>query len=463
MTTRDGSPGDPPEGHGPHGGPLVTVNGGFVEISVFETRVPPRFRLYFFDGRKQPVAPPPGGAEIETGRPDGRRQSFAFQIGAGFLESLSDIPEPHEFRVVLALGVGAARHTYETRFTEEGHAHEPGHAHEHGPHAHGGHGHAAGHGHTHGIVDPSISTTARGLWAVKWSFVALLATALLQLAVVILSNSVALLADMIHNLGDAATAIPLGIAFLFARRPPSRRFTFGFGRVEDLAGLAVVLTITASAVVAAYEAIQRLLHPQSVSYLGAIVAASIVGFVGNEAVAIFRIRVGKQIGSAALIADGYHARTDGWTSLAVLVGAAGVHFGYPLADPIVGLVITVAILAVVWESVKMVFARMLDGVDPEVIDRIHAIAGEVPGVTGVSDVRARWVGHRLRAEVNISVGPELTVRVAHEIAKEVEHHLQHHLPFLSGAIIHLDPVTEAGESKHRRGPHAHDGLPTHSH
>jgi cation diffusion facilitator family transporter len=448
MTNREGRPGGPSAGHGPHGGPLVAVGGGFVEISVFETGVPPRFRLYFFDERQQAVAPPLGVAEIETVRPDGGRQRFAFQVEAGFLESASEIPEPHEFRVVLALGVGAARHVYETRFTEEGHTHGAGHGH---------------HGHAHGIVDPTISTTARGLWAVKWSFVALFATALLQLAVVVLSNSVALLADMIHNLGDAATAIPLGVAFLFARRAPTRRFTFGFGRVEDLAGLAVILTITASAAVAAYEAIHRLMHPQPVSHVGAIVAASIVGFVGNEAVAIFRIRVGKQIGSVALIADGYHARTDGWTSLAVLVGATGVHLGYPQADPIVGLVITVAILGVVRESVKMVFARMLDGVEPEVIDRVHTIACEVQGVTGVTDVRARWVGHRLRAEVNVSVGPELTVQAAHEIAKEVEHHLQHHLPFLSGAIIHLDPVTEAGESKHRKGPHAHDDLPTHSH
>ena len=431
--------------HGPHGGPLVVVPDGFVEISVFETGVPPRFRLYFFDRHTQAVAPPPAAVEIETVRPDGERQVFAFQRGPGFLESTSEIPEPHEFRVVLALGVGAARHTYETRFTEEGHTH------------------AGDHGHTHGIVDPTISTTERGLWAVKWSFVALFVTALLQLAVVALSHSVALLADMIHNLGDAATAIPLAVAFLFARRPPSRRFTFGFGRVEDLAGLAVVLTITASAIVAAYEAISRLVHPQPVFHLGAIVAASIVGFVGNEAVAIFRIRVGRQIGSAALIADGYHARTDGWTSLAVLLGAAGVRLGYPLADPIVGLIITVAILGVIWESVKMIFARMLDGVEPEVIDRIHTIAREVHGVTGVTDVRARWLGHRLRAEVNISVEPEQTVQAAHEIATEVEHQLQHDLPFLSGAIIHLDPGTAAGESRHRKGPHAHDDLPMHSH
>jgi cation diffusion facilitator family transporter len=208
--------------------------------------------------------------------------------------------------------------------------------------------------------------------------------------------------------------------------------------------------------VAAYVAIQRLVHPQPVSNLGAIVIASIIGFVGNEAVAIFRLRVGKQIGSAALIADGYHARTDGWTSLAVLVGAVGVHFGYPMADPIIGLVITVAILGVVWGSGKMVFSRMLDGVEPEVIDQVHAIAREVNGVTGVTEVRARWLGHRLRAEVNISVGPELRVDAAHEIAKAVEHQLQRHLQFLSGAIIHVDPATDAGESRHHQGPHAHD-------
>ena len=170
-----------------------------------------------------------------------------------------------------------------------------------------------GHGHSHGIVDASITTSARGLWAIKWSFIGLAVTAAIQLVVVIMSNSVALLADTIHNLGDAATAIPLGIAFLFAKRPPTRRFTYGFGRVEDLAGLAIVLTIFASAVVAAYQAVNRLVHPQPVTHLGAIIVASIIGFAGNELVALFRIRVGREIGSAALIADGYHARTDGST------------------------------------------------------------------------------------------------------------------------------------------------------
>ena len=324
-----------------------------------------------------------------------------------------------------------------------------------GEHDHGRHDHATGHGHVHGIVDPTITTTARGLWAVKWSFIALFVTALLQLAVVILSNSVALMADTIHNFGDAATAIPLSVAFVLARRPPSRRFTFGLGRVEDLAGLAVVLTISASAAVAAYVAIQRLVHPQPVSNLGAIVLASIIGFVGNEAVAIFRIRVGKQIESAALVADGYHARTDGWTSLAVLGGAVGVYAGYPIADPMIGLLITTAILAIVWGSGKMVVSRMLDGVEPEVIDHIRTVAGTVHGVTGVADVRARWLGHRLRADVNISVRRELRVDAAHDIAMAVEHQLQHHLQFLSSAIVHVAPATDAGESQHRPATHAH--------
>jgi len=308
--------------------------------------------------------------------------------------------------------------------------------------AHGAHGHGAGHDHAHGIIDPSVAATAIGLRAVTWSFLVLLATALLQAAVVILSGSVALLADTIHNFGDAATAIPLAVAFLFARRPISRRFTFGFGRVEDLAGLAVVLTIVTSAGVAAYEAIDRFLHPRPVSHLMAIVAAAIIGFAGNEAVAVFRIRVGKRIGSAALIADGYHARTDGWASLAVLLGAVGVYLGHPLADPIIGLVITVVILGVAWKSLRLILLRLLDGVEPNVIDQIRESARTVDGVAGVGEVRARWLGHRLRAELDILVRPELTVNAADRIAEAVEHRLEHHIEFLSSAIVHVDPAPD---------------------
>jgi cation diffusion facilitator family transporter len=327
---------------------------------------------------------------------------------------------------------------------------------------HHDHGHDE-HGHTHGAVDPTIATSERGIWAIKWSFVGLLATALLQLAVVLLSGSVALLSDTIHNFGDAATAIPLGIAFALTRLGASRRFTFGYGRVEDLAGVIVVLIILFSAVVAAYQAVERLVHPQPIGMLWAVAVAALVGFVGNEAVAVFRIRVGREIGSAALVADGYHARTDGWTSLAVLAGAVGVWLGYPLADPIVGLLIAAAILVIVWQSGKSVFTRMLDGVEPEVVEEIRHAACEVDGVEAVSEVRARWLGHRLHAEVNVAVDRELSVAEGHAVAREVNHRLLHHLSYLSGAVVHVDPVEEVGEEHHHIASHSHDGLPTHSH
>jgi cation diffusion facilitator family transporter len=291
----------------------------------------------------------------------------------------------------------------------------------------------------------------------------LIGTALFQVIVVYLSGSVALFADTIHNFGDAATAIPLWIAFTLARRGPNKRFTYGYGRVEDLAGVAIVLTILFSALVAGYESIDRLLHPRTPGYLWALIGASVVGFLGNEAVALFRIKVGKEIGSAALIADGYHARVDGLTSLAVLFGALGVWLGFPLADPIVGLLITVAIFRIVWQSGRSVFTRLLDGVDPGVIDEITHATKHTPGVREVAEVRVRWLGHRLHAEVNIAVNPELSVEKGHEIAKEARHQLLHHLRYLSNATIHVDPVTASGEEHHRISKHEHDDSSVHSH
>jgi cation diffusion facilitator family transporter len=293
--------------------------------------------------------------------------------------------------------------------------------------------------------------------------VGLLVTALFQVVIVLLSGSVALLADTIHNFGDASTAIPLWIAFRLARRKPSKRFTYGYGRVEDLAGVVIVLTILFSAVVAGYESVDRLLHPRTVEYLWAVIAASVIGFLGNEAVAIFRIKVGKEIGSAALIADGYHARVDGLTSLAVLFGAVGVWLGYPLADPIVGLVITAAIVRIVWESGKIVFTRLLDGVDLDVIDEIKHAVNHTSEVQDVSEVRVRWLGHRLYAEVNLAVNPELSVEKGHKIAMEVRHQLLHHLRYLSNATVHIDPVNASGEKHHRIVEHVHGDLPAHSH
>jgi cation diffusion facilitator family transporter len=318
-------------------------------------------------------------------------------------------------------------------------------------------------GHTHGAVDSSLLTTQRGIWAIKLSFLGLLATALFQFVIFLLSGSVALLADTIHNLGDAATTIPLWIAFRLARWKPTNRFTHGYGRVEDLAGVAIVFIILLSAVIAGYESFDRLSLPRTVEYLWAVVVASVIGFLGNEAVAVFRIKVGKEIGSAALVADGYHARIDGLTSLAVLFGAGGVWLGYPLADPIAGLIITAVILRILWESGKAVFTRLLDGVDPAVIEEIKHAVNNTPGVEDVSQTRVRWLGHQLHAEINIAVTPELSVERGHEIAIEVEHRLLHSLRYLSNVTIHVDPANASGEGHHYPKEHERDDLPHNSH
>lgn len=311
------------------------------------------------------------------------------------------------------------------------------------------HSHADEHDHTHGVIDPSLFSTERGVQALKWSLGGLMLTAVLQIVVVYFTDSVALLADTIHNFGDALTALPLWVAFRVGTWKPTRRFTYGFGRVEDLAGAFIIFMILVSAVVAANESLLRLVNPQPVKNVWAVALAAIVGFIGNEAVAWYRIKVGKEIGSAALVADGYHARTDGLTSLAVLVGAVGVWLGYPLADPLVGLLITVAILRIAWTSGKQVAARMLDGVEPEVVEEIEHAAEHVAGVQSVSGVRVRWLGHRLHAELNVAVDAALTVEQGHTIAKGTQHELMEHLPYLSSATIHVDPAHEAGDEHHQ--------------
>lgn len=323
-----------------------------------------------------------------------------------------------------------------------------------------GHGHVHGgrggpDGHTHGIVDPSVAATERGVWAVKWSFVILAVTAALQAAVVFMSGSVALLADMIHNVGDATTAIPLWIAFVLARRKPSKRFTYGLGRVEDLAGLMVVAIILFSAIVAGYEAVDRLIHPHVVVELGWLAAAGFIGFAGNEIVAVFRIRVGRQMNSAALIADGYHARTDGVTSLAVVLGAFGVWSGVPLADPIIGLVITIAIFGIVWQSARAVITRTLDGVDPDITDQVRHAAQHVAGVRAVNEVKARWIGHELSIDLIIMVDEKLSVAEAERLADKVRHELADHIPALSRTTVTFGSViqpTARADAGHHPAP-----------
>ncbi|RWP16612.1 MAG: cation transporter [Mesorhizobium sp.] len=322
---------------------------------------------------------------------------------------------------------------------------------DHAAHGHGHHDHVSG-SHSHGVIDATIATTDRGIWAIKWSFVILALTAALQMVVVALSGSVALLADTVHNIGDATTAIPLWIAFLLARRKPSPTFTYGLGRVEDLAGIIIVGIILFSAIVAGYQAIDRLIDPRVVTHLGWLAAAGIVGFLGNEAVAVFRIRVGREINSAALIADGYHARTDGLTSLAVVLGAFGVWLGFALADPIVGLLITLAIFGIVWQSARSVLTRMLDGVDPDVIGDIHHAAAHVPAAR-IVEAKARWIGHRLHADIAIAVEESLPVSEAKKITAALEHELFEHMPALAVANIRLANADADHRHGHRNGEH----------
>jgi cation diffusion facilitator family transporter len=293
-------------------------------------------------------------------------------------------------------------------------------------------------------VDSALESSANGIRAVKISLVALGVTAIAQAVIVVLSGSVALAADTIHNFSDALTAVPLWIAFALGTRAATRRYTYGFGRAEDLAGLFVVAMIALSAVVAGYEAVLRLIHPVQIQHVGWVAAAGLIGFVGNELVALYRIRVGRRIGSAALVADGLHARTDGFTSLAVVLSAGGVALGFPLADPIVGVLITVAILAVLHTAARDVFRRLLDGVDPELVDTAEAALAARPGVTAVRSVRMRWIGHRLHADAELDVDPGASLEAAHRIAHDAEHELIHEVPKLSTALIHAYPSHRVG-------------------
>ncbi|MBC3763486.1 cation diffusion facilitator family transporter [Quadrisphaera oryzae] len=336
---------------------------------------------------------------------------------------------------------------------------EPAAHHGHDDHEHHDHEHASGvRGVLQGIfaphshdaadsIDDALEGSSAGIRAVRTSLVVLGLTALLQAVIVAASGSVALLADTIHNLSDALTAVPLWIAFALSRRAATRRFTYGYGRAEDLAGLFVLAMIALSAVVAAYEAVRRLLDPQPIEHLGWVAAAGLVGFLGNEAVALYRIRVGRRIGSAALVADGLHARTDGFTSLAVLVGAGGVALGFPLADPVVGLVITVAIVAVLWGAARDVLGRLMDGVDPALVETAERALGARPGVRSVRSVRMRWVGHELVAEADLDVDPDLTLAEAHAVAHGAEHDLTHSVRKLTRATVHAYPAHQAARGR----------------
>lgn len=343
------------------------------------------------------------------------------------------------------------------------------HSHDHdehdGEHEHGhhGHGHHDDHDHDHdGLIgkathfvseifgwhshdsaeqiDAALEADARGRRALWISLLGLTVTSGLQALVFYFTNSVALLGDTLHNTADALTAVPLLIAFALLRKPANDRFTYGYGRAEDVAGLFVVLTVLASAVLAAYEAIDRLIHPEHVTNLGWLAAAGVIGFLGNEFVARYRIHVGRQIGSAALVADGLHARTDGFASLSVVLSAAGLALGWRWADPLIGIVIAIAILGVLRSVVIQVGSRLLDAVSPELVDRARDAMKDIDEISAINTMRIRWVGHSLLAEADVTVPGDLTVVQGHDVAHHAEEHLLAALPRLSSALVHVSPA-----------------------
>jgi cation diffusion facilitator family transporter len=341
------------------------------------------------------------------------------------------------------------------------HAHHDHDHDDHGHDAHDDHDHAHSHPggikgffyglfvpHTHDAadsIDDALEASSQGVRALKISLFVLLATTILQFLIFLISGSVALLADTIHNFSDALTAVPLWIAFILGRRIATRRYTYGFGRAEDLAGLFIVAVVALSAIVAAWESINRLFHPQSLQNLWLVAAAGLIGFVGNEIVAIYRIRVGQKIGSAALVADGVHARLDGFTSLAVLLGAVGVMLGFPLADPIIGIVISAAIIVLLWGTTKSIGRRLMDAIEPALVDRArHALEG-TPGVISVSRIQLRWVGHRLQGAATIHVA-DAPLSTVEGTVKHATHRVSHALPNLDDlSITAATPVKPHGD------------------
>ena len=319
--------------------------------------------------------------------------------------------------------------------------------------------HIPGYSHEHANLtsEQAFFDNNLGIRTVWIALAILLVTSLLQIGVVWLSGSVALLGDTVHNIGDGLNSVPLLIAFYLARRVATRRYNYGYSRAEDVAGIFIVISIAFSAFYIFKESIDRFINPQPLSHLGWLAAAALIGFVGNELVALMQIRVGKRIGSAAMIADGLHARTDGLTSLAVLLAAGGTALGFPILDPIIGMLIGFTIVFITWDATKKVWYRLMDAIDPEYLDKAEAKLNKHQMVREVYRVRMRWMGHRLHAEVNVGLDADLTNERTHEIAEELRHDLFHAFPTLADVMVHVEPWQPLDKS-HRLTIH-HEPAP----
>ncbi len=330
-------------------------------------------------------------------------------------------------------------HDHDHDHAHRDHAHD--HNHDHGEHRHD----EKGHGHEHGKVDADLYGNRAGLRAVQISTAGMFLVSVIQFAIAWIGGSAGLFADALHNFGDVFTTIALWIAFVISNRAANQRYTYGYYRAEDLAGVFIVLVIIASATASAVESIQKLTSGNIPTQIYLSMAAALVGVAGNELLAQYKISVGKRINSVSLVADGQHSRIDGLTSLAAFIGLVGVKLGFPKADPMAGIVITIVILTVVFSTSRSVLQRLLDAVDPHIVPSIIKTASAVPGVEQVTDVRARWIGHTLHVVMNIEVDAELTLSKAHAIAEEVRHQLFHDIKGISEVLIHTDPSSASGD------------------
>jgi cation diffusion facilitator family transporter len=337
------------------------------------------------------------------------------------------------------------------------HDHDNGHHHEHDSlwELLAGALHLPGHGHTHARPSQSdpLYNNELGIRTVKWALVALGLTTVLQVIIYVMSGSVALLADTVHNLGDALNSVPLWIAFVLARRAANRRYTYGYGRAEDLAGLLIVVSIAFSAGYILWESIQKFINPEPLTHLPWVAAAALIGFVGNEVVALLQINVGRKIGSEAMITDGRHARADGLTSLSVLIAVVGTALGAPILDPIIGILIGVAIVFITREAVVAMWYRLMDAVDPALIARGEEVAGQHPQVRDIQRLRMRWVGHCLHVEGQLVVDPDLTVQEVDAIIDAVGHDLYHAIPNLAEVTLATVPRQPDGTRPDRQMAH----------
>ena len=403
-------------------------------------------------GSPDPKTPDPGHGHGH-GHPHASPESTAAAVVGGATAAAADHGHGH----------GHAAHQQPEQ-TSAAHAQAKVHGHDHGDHGHdhGDHGHDHGdHGdHDHGsglwakvkhtliphahdandAIQTAEDSAKDGIRTAWIGLAGMMATAIAQVVIVAISGSIALLADTIHNLGHAATTIPLIIAFKLGRRAPTAKYPYGYRRAEDLVGLFISLVIIATIVLIVWESIDALINPRPLSNLGWVFAAGVIGFLGNEAVAVYRIRTGRRIGSAALIAEGQHARADGYTSIAVVVGVVGVWLGFQRADAIAGLLIALAITGILINSLVIIVRRLMDGIEPEVLDRMRAVAASVPGVKVVQEVRARWSGHRMEGDAQIGVDSGLSLSEAHDVAEQVQHEIFHALRNLDRVTVHVHPA-----------------------